>query len=76
MIFDDGLDEVGFHVNLFDDCNLQPSWASLSVFVVPVPLAFVAAVDATQPLGRGLWNRRGACSPTAARSNSLGAVRW
>ncbi len=24
MIFDDGLDELGFHPNLFDDCSLQP----------------------------------------------------
>ena len=29
----DGLDELGFHFNLFDDCRLQ-DWASHSVFVI------------------------------------------
>jgi hypothetical protein len=29
----DGLDELGFHFNLFDDCRLQ-DWASHTVFVI------------------------------------------
>ena len=49
----DGLDELGFHFNLFDDCNLQP-WASHSVFVVTSRLGFLSEVGgllACAPLG-------------------------
>jgi hypothetical protein len=37
----DGLDELGFHFNLFDECNLQP-WAAHSVFVVTSRLGFLS----------------------------------
>ncbi len=40
----DGLDELGFQFNLFDDCNLQP-WASHSKFVVTSRLGFLSEVS-------------------------------
>ena len=37
----DGLDELGFRFNLFDDCNLQ-AWAAHSVFVITSRLGFLS----------------------------------
>jgi hypothetical protein len=47
----DGLDELGFHFNLFDECNLQP-WASHSVFVVTSRLGFLSEASARSRLMR------------------------
>ncbi len=37
----DGLDELGFHFNLFDDCRLQ-AWAPHSMFVITARLGFLS----------------------------------
>ena len=39
----DGLDELGFHFILFDECGLQ-AWASHSVFVIMSRLGFLSEV--------------------------------
>jgi hypothetical protein len=43
----DGLDELGFHFNLFDECRLE-AWASHSVFVITSRPGFLPEVSASQ----------------------------